>query len=116
MGKSLSHLCGDFQGRGDGEYLTDSFPVPVCGNIRIPRSKILRGEDRSGYIASERRYFYGIRIHMITTASGYPAEFLIAAGKDSDIAILRQMRPDLPEGIGLSDKICNDHNYEDMLL
>lgn len=101
---------------GNGEYLIDSFPVPVCDNIRIPRSKIFEGEDYRGYIASKRRYFYGIRIHMITTASGAPVEFVIAPGRDSDIAVLRQMRFDLPEGsICYGDKIYNDYNYEDML-
>jgi hypothetical protein len=35
---------------------------------------------------------------MITTASGYPAEFVMAPGRDSDVAVPRQMRFGLPEG------------------
>ncbi len=79
-----------FKAAAGGEHITDSFPVPVCVSIRIPRPKILRGEERRGHMPSERRYFYGIRIHMITTASGYPVGFVIAPGRDSDVAVLSQ--------------------------
>ncbi len=80
--ESLSHITAEtFKSRNTGqEYITDSFPVPVCDNIRISRSKIFQGEDFRGYISSERRYFYGIRVHMTVTASGEPVEFLIAPG------------------------------------
>ena len=109
-------LADIFKAAEDGEHIIGSFPVPVCDNIRIPRAKILRGEDWRGYMPSKRRYFYGIRVHMITTASGYPVEFVIAPGRDSDVAVLRQMRFDLPEGsVCHGDKIYNDYNYEDML-
>jgi hypothetical protein len=99
-----------------GEHVVDSFPVPVCDNIRISRPKILTGEDFRGHIPSERRYFYGIRVRMIVTASGKPAEFVIAPGRDSDIAVFRRMGTDLPEGsVCHGDKICNDCKHEDML-
>ena len=38
-------------------YVIDSFPVPVCDNIRIPRSNIYDDEEFRGYNASKRRYF-----------------------------------------------------------
>lgn len=44
------------------KYLLDSLPVSVCDNIRIKRSRIVKGEDYRGYIASKRRYFYGVRV------------------------------------------------------
>jgi hypothetical protein len=40
-------------------YIIDSFPVPVCKNIRISRSKIIKGEEFRGYNASKKEYFYG---------------------------------------------------------
>ena len=62
-------------------YSIDSFPIPVCDNIRIPRSKIYHGkEEYRGYQASKKRYFYGIRIHLMTTESGQPVEFFLALG------------------------------------
>ena len=53
-----------------GEYVVDSFPVPVCDNIRIRRCRLYQGEEFRGYIASKKRFFYGLRVHMIVTAEG----------------------------------------------
>ena len=39
------------------EYMLDSFPVAVCDNIRISRSKLVSSEDYRGFIASKKRYF-----------------------------------------------------------
>ena len=43
---------------GTSDYIIDSFPVAVCDNIRISRSKINQGEQWRGKQASMRRYFY----------------------------------------------------------
>ena len=53
-------------------YLIDSFPVAVCDNIRIKRCKIYRSSEYHGYISSKRRYFYGLRIHLMVTKNGQP--------------------------------------------
>lgn len=99
-----------------GEYIIGSFPVPVCDNIRISRSEIFQSEDFRGYIASKRRYFHGIRVHMIVTASGEPVEFLIAPGSESDLTLLKQLSFDLPPGsVCYADKIYNGYKWEDLL-
>lgn len=98
------------------EYIHDSFPIPVCDNIRINRSKIFKGEEYRGYIPSKRRYFYGLRVHMTVTGNGEPVEFLIAPGAPADISIFRELNFDLPPGSEISaDKAYNDYNFEDML-
>ena len=56
------------------EYIVDSFPVPICDNIRISRCRIVNSEDYRGYIASKKRYFYGIRVHILATSDGIPVE------------------------------------------
>ncbi|WP_369692220.1 IS982 family transposase [Desulfonema ishimotonii] len=106
-----------FKNRNAGrEYITDSFPVPVCDNIRIRYSQIFQGEEFRGYIAGKRRYFFGIRVHMIATALGESVEFLIAPGTESDLTLLRQYDFALPPGpICYGDKIYNDYKYEDLL-
>jgi len=99
------------------EYIIDSFPVPVCDNIRISRCAILEGEDYRGYIPCKHRYFFGIRVHMIVTASGKPVEFVIAPGADSDVKVFKQMSFAIPEkSICYGDKIYNDYTHEDILL
>ena len=57
----------------DQDYIVDSLPVAICDNYRIGRCRLYGGEDRAafrGYIASKRRYFYGLRLHVLVTASG----------------------------------------------
>ena len=49
-------------------YSIDSFPIPICDNIHIPSSKIYDGnEEYRGYQASKKRYFYGIKNHLMVT-------------------------------------------------
>lgn len=106
-----------FKNRNTGkEYIPDSFPVPVCDNIRISRSRIFQGEEFRGCIPSKRRYFHGIKVHMIVTASGEPVEFPIAPGADSGLAVLKRLQFSLPSGsVCYADKIYNDYSFEDLL-
>jgi hypothetical protein len=52
----------------DHEFVVDSLPVPGCDNIRISRCRLYRDEAYRGYIASKRRYFSGLRVHVLITA------------------------------------------------
>ena len=53
-------------------YLIDSFPIPACDNIRLPRSKRYREECYRGYTASQRGYFYGVKLYRLVAAQGEP--------------------------------------------
>ncbi len=90
------------QANAGQEYAADSMPVPACDNIRIQRSRLypLRatGGAFRGYVASKRRFFYGLRVHLLVTAGGQPVEMALAPGSEADIAAFRQMRLDLPQG------------------
>ncbi|MEA5619021.1 hypothetical protein VB711_14390 [Cronbergia sp. UHCC 0137] len=61
----------------DTEYLLDSFPVPMCDSIRIFNVKLIESEQYRGYIASKKRYFYGVRVQLLTTKTGIPVEFVL---------------------------------------
>ena len=54
----------------DAIYVIDSLPIAVCDNIRIRRSKIYSDENFRGYQASKKRYFYGLKIHLMVTQDG----------------------------------------------
>ena len=100
----------------DQEYCVDSFPIPVCDNIRIQRCRLYRGEDYRGYIASKRRYFYGLRVHMVVTAGGKPVEFVLRPGEENDVSVFKDLNFDLPEGAHCyGDKMYNDYAHEDLL-
>jgi hypothetical protein len=101
-------------------YVVDSLPVPVCDNIRIKRCRIYpreeHGEAFRGYVASKRRYFYGLRVHLLVSESGEPVEFSIAAASEADIKVLKEMDLELPEGATIhADKGYTDYHYEDLL-
>jgi hypothetical protein len=58
-------------------YVVDSLPVAACDNIRIRRCKLYPPQEEHGgafrgYIASKRRYFYGLRVHLVSTGAGEP--------------------------------------------
>lgn len=124
-------LAQTFKKRNDPKfqaYAVDSLPVPVCDNIRIRRCRLYpleeeKGRDDApkkrsfrGYIASKRRYFYGLRVHLVVSGAGEPVEFSLAAGSEADIAVFRELNLDLPEGsIICADKAYTDYDYEDLL-
>ncbi len=66
------------------EYLLDSFPVPIC-DIRIFHVKLIKSEEYRGYIASKKRYFYGVKVQLLTTKSGIPVEFVFMPGSAYDV-------------------------------
>lgn len=98
------------------EYAVDSFPVPVCDNIRIFRCKIYQDESYRGWTQSKRRYFYGVRIHMVVTATGQPVEFTLEPGARSDIRAFKRFTLNLPAGAKIyADKAYNDYKHEDLV-
>ena len=100
----------------DSIYLIDSFPIAACDNIRIPRSKLYTDEMFRGYIASKKRYFYGLRIHLIVTKDGQPVEFFLTHGGFGDVDALKHYAYDLPENSTIyCDKAYNDYEIEDLL-
>lgn len=97
-------------------YVIDRFPMAAGDNIRIPRCRRYRGEAWRGYQASKRRYFYGLKIHLLVTAHGQPVEFFLTPGADSDTKALKQYAFDLPKNATITgDKAYNDYEYEDRL-
>lgn len=98
------------------EYLIDSFPVAVCDNIRIPRCKIVDSEEFRGYIASKKRYFYGIRVHILTTSNGIPVEYAFLPGSAHDVRGLDVLFLELPPKSEIyADTAYTDYDTEDAL-
>jgi len=97
-------------------YSIDTFPIPVCDNYRIRRAKIYQNEAYRGYIASKKRYFYGLKLHLVTTEDGKPVEFLLSPGSFHDSTGLYALDFDLPVGSQLvGDKAYNNYAVEDMM-
>jgi hypothetical protein len=74
----LARSCASFT---DDVWLVDSTPVE-CGRSRetVKRSD-LAGWATYGYCASHSRYFWGLRLHLITTPSGLPIAYALTSAK-----------------------------------
>ena len=110
LGQTWKHL------NTDSSSILDRFPIAVCDNYRIPRAKVYQHETSRGYIASKKRYFYGLKIHLLVTKDGQPIECYLTPGSYSDVRVLKTLRFDLPEGSQMyADKAYNDYELEDAL-
>jgi Transposase DDE domain len=100
----------------DSIYIIDSVPIAVCDNIRIRRSKIYSDEKYRGYTASKKRYFYGLKIHLLVTSDGQPVECFLTHGGFGDVDALKYYAYELPDGSMIyADKAYNDYEIEDLL-
>lgn len=98
------------------EFIVDSFPINVCKNIRINRSRIYEGEEFRGYNSSKREYFYGLKVNVVATAEGQPFEVMLCPGKYHDIEPFKLMNLDLPNGSNLyGDSAYTDYAKEEEL-
>jgi hypothetical protein len=101
-------------------YLLDSFPVPICDNIRINRCRLTGSavdkESYRGKVTSKRRYFYGVRCQLLTTETGLPVEIAILPGACSDLQGIAELAMDLPKGSQVFlDAGYTEYNFEDFL-
>ena len=75
---ALSNACPSAT---DDLWLVDSTPVE-CGRSReTTKRSSLAGFAEYGYCASHSRFFWGLRLHLITTTSGLPLTFALTGAK-----------------------------------
>ena len=75
----------------DDLWLVDSTPVE-CGRSReTTRRSELAGWAEYGYCASYSRYFWGLRLHLLATASGLPIMWALAPAKEDERDIALEM-------------------------
>jgi Transposase DDE domain len=97
-------------------YIIDSFPVAACDNIRIKRDKRFGSEKFRGYTASKRRYFYGVKIFLLTAAKGEPVEMFLVPGATADVVALEVFDFDLPSASTVyGDSAFTLYEVEDLL-
>jgi Transposase DDE domain len=94
-------------------YSIDSFPIAACDNYRIRRCKLYRDNVYRGYLASKKRFFYGLKIHVLATAEGEPVELFLTPGSFSDVACLEDFAWDLPpDSTVYADRGYNNAEFE----
>jgi hypothetical protein len=98
-------------------YALDTFPIPVCENIRAPRSKLAPGLVHRGYIASKRVYFHGYKLHLLVDDQCFIHEVGVTPGSFHDLSSLFLLPLDLEEGKELyMDRGYHSYVWEDMML
>ena len=98
------------------EYLVDSMPIEVCMNVRSYRCKLLTGKEFIGFCKAKKKFYYGFKIHMITTHDGKPIEFIITPASMADITAFKLMEIDLPLNATIyGDKAYTQYSLEDDL-
>lgn len=96
----------------DAVFSIDTFPIAVCDNIRIRRARLYQDKAYHGYIASKKRYFYGLKLHLMVTRDGQPVEFFLTPGAFSDVKGLELFDFDLPsEAIVYADRASTHYHH-----
>ncbi|NTW99162.1 MAG: IS982 family transposase [Geobacteraceae bacterium] len=115
---TLFHLLGETWKELNSQsiYVIDSYPIAACDNYRICRSRRYQGEIWRGRQASKRRFFYGLKIHIMVTEHGQPVEFFLTPGSMSDASAYRLYDFDLPPQAWITgDKAYTDYDVEDAI-
>lgn len=101
---------------GASDFVLDSFPVAVCDNIRISRCRVLKGKGWRGRWCAMRRYFYGVKVQVLTL-KGIPVEFTITPGAQSDVKAISELPLQLPaESTIWADAAYTSYDSEDIAL
>jgi len=80
----IAHLARSCPSFTDDLWLIDSTPVE-CGRSReTAKRSDLAGWATYGYCASHSRYFWGLRLHLMTTPSGLPIAYALTGAKDNE--------------------------------
>lgn len=102
----------------ESRYAIDSFPVPMCQNIRIKRNRLTKEvsdkESYRGYSSSKRVYFFGVRVQVITTIDNVPVEFSILPGDSADLQGMAELPLNFEKGAHIAaDAAYTEYNWED---
>ena len=96
------------------EFIVDSFPVRVCQNIRIHRSRLFGASNFIGFNACRNEFFRGIKVHALVTTHGRPWIVWMTPGNVHDNRAYKERAPwvELREG----SKTYGDNAYSDEAL
>ena len=99
------------------EFIIDSFPVPVCSNVRVSRSKLYCSKKEYwGYNAIKKIHYFGLKVHMLATATGRPIEFHITPASVHDMKALKSFSLNvINKSLIYADAAYNNYKFEDLL-
>jgi hypothetical protein len=94
--EELNKLISQQLNEDEDVYIVDSIPVPVCKNARAIQCKICKERFEtapdSGYSSVNRSYFYGYKLHLLTSMRGVFYSMDISKASVSDVHYLYQVK------------------------
>ncbi|HDR6823074.1 TPA: IS982 family transposase, partial [Bacillus thuringiensis] len=84
--------------------IVDSFPSPFCKEIRNRRAKVLRSVAEIGYNSTKEIYYYGVKISVAVTETGFPVAYVVSSPKIHDVQLLETLVIEAPFAHILGDK------------
>ena len=92
----VSALAAQTRPASDDVWLVDSSPVE-CGRSRETQKRSnLAGWAEYGYCASHSRYFWGLRLHLVTTVHGLPLGWALTGAKADERQVLAEILAQTP--------------------
>jgi hypothetical protein len=94
------------------DRLIDSMPVMLAKGTRSNRARVAAEVADKGFCASKSSYYYGVKLHAIalrrTAKLPLPALLHLSPASQHDLTALRELNPDLGEGVLFGDKAYAD--------
>lgn len=84
--------------------IIDSFPSPLCKPIRNGRARVLKIIADIGYNATKKQHFYGVKMSMMVTKTGFPLAYVVSKASIHDINMVETLSYEFPIKKLLGDK------------
>lgn len=75
----------------DDLWLADSTPIECGRSVDTVKRSALAGYAEYGYCASHSRWFWGLRLHLVTTTCGLPILWAVTGARASERDVLDQL-------------------------
>lgn len=94
--QQLNQLLADGMNVHQNVFIVDSIPIPVCKIVREKSSKICRETFETapdkGYSAVNKAFYYGYKLHLVTSANGVFHSMDLSKASVHDIHFLNDVK------------------------
>jgi Transposase DDE domain len=112
MDALIHHLAADTSVFGDDVLVVDSTPVECARSRETVKRSELAGWAEYGYCASHSRYFWGLRLHLVTTLHGLPIAYALTGAKADERTVLTDLIQTEPALTAAGSRtVIADKNY-----
>jgi len=95
----------------DDVWVVDSTPVECARSRQTVKRSDLAGWAQYGYCASHSRWFWGLRLHLVTTLHGLPVGYALAGAKADEREVLLGILADEELASRAGQLLIGDKNY-----